>query len=167
MVTLLKTSRLHWNALSCESVCPSSCMHQFRRICHSVSGRHLVQCRHVFSDMLICFISQPHSMLPGPYACMHACICAQQDSVQQGEHLAFLQGTVTDISISMHICVAPEVVCKSLCGLQPVTVLRVHMQRGQHMCCHGQLAMTGPHLMRSAAMLLHSECTLSLLCSLI
>ncbi len=74
---------------------------------------------------------------------MHACICAQQDSVQQGAHLTVLPGTVTDVSISMHICAAPEVVCKLLCGLQPVRVLLVDMQCWQHMCCHGQLAIAG------------------------
>ena len=46
---------------------------------------------------------------------MHACTRSdQQETLQQGEHLAYLPGTVTDVSISMHICVAPEVVCKLL-----------------------------------------------------
>ena len=47
---------------------------------------------------------------------MHACTRSdQQATLQQGEHLAYLLGTVTDVSISMHICVAPEVFCKLHC----------------------------------------------------
>ena len=71
MATLLKTSRLHWSALSCESACFSYCMHQFRRICCPVSARHLLQFQHILSHMHMCFTSLPHSMLLGPYACMH------------------------------------------------------------------------------------------------
>ncbi len=39
---------------------------------------------------------------------MHACTSDQQDSVQQGEHLAFLLGTVTNVSITMHTYVPAE-----------------------------------------------------------
>ncbi len=124
MATLLKTSRLHWNALSCESACPSYCMHHVCRIYRPVSGCHPV---HNLSDVLICFTSLPHSMVLGPYACTSD----QQDSVQQGQYLAFLPVNVINVSISMHTCVPAEVVCKLLCGFQPVRVGLVHMQYGK------------------------------------